>query len=44
MAEFLGKPESWVYDNAGRLALPRYRLGKHYRYRLSEVADWVAAQ
>lgn len=44
VAEFLNKPESWVYANAGPLGLPRYRLGNQWRYRLSEVADWMAAQ
>lgn len=44
VAEFLGKPESWIYDKAGPLGMPRHRLGNHYRYRLSEVANWVASQ
>lgn len=41
VAVYLNKPESWVYDNAGPLGLPRYKLGKQYRYRLSEVAAWM---
>jgi predicted DNA-binding transcriptional regulator AlpA len=43
-AEFLGKPASWVYDNADRLGIPRVRLGNQYRYRLSRVAAWAEAQ
>jgi excisionase family DNA binding protein len=41
VAVFLKKPESWVYDNAARLDLPRFKVGNHYRYRLSEVEQWV---
>lgn len=41
VAEFLGKPPSWLYNRAERLGVPRYRVGLQYRYRLSEVAAWV---
>lgn len=41
VAQYLSKPASWVHNNAARLGLPRYRMGNHYRYLLSEVAAWV---
>jgi len=41
VAEYLSRPASWVHNNAGRLGLPRYKVGNHYRYLLSEVAAWV---
>lgn len=41
VAEFLAKPESWVYNNAARVGIPRYKIGNQYRYRLSEVSAWV---
>lgn len=41
VADFLGKPVSWVHNNAARTGLPRYRIGNQWRYRLSEVARWV---
>jgi len=44
VAEFLGKPVSWIFNNAARAGLPRYKVGNHYRYRLSEVAAWVERQ
>jgi len=44
VAEYLCKPPSWVHNNAGPLGLPRYKLGNHYRYLLSEVAAWVQRQ
>lgn len=43
VATYLSKPRSWVHDNAARLGIPRYKVGNHYRYRLSEVAAWVEA-
>lgn len=44
VAEYLSKPRSWVHDNAARLGIPRYKVGNHYRYRLSEVAAWADRQ
>lgn len=44
VAEYLNKPTSWVHDNAGRMRIPRYKLGNQYRYLLSEVAEWVSAR
>ncbi|WP_157693032.1 helix-turn-helix transcriptional regulator [Pedococcus dokdonensis] len=41
VADFLGKPPSWIYNRAERLNIPRYKVGLHYRYRLSEVSAWV---
>ncbi|MER7071021.1 helix-turn-helix domain-containing protein [Terrabacter sp. NPDC000476] len=41
VANFLGKPSSWLYNNAHKLHVPRYRVGTQLRYRLSEVAAWV---
>lgn len=44
VAEFLGKPRSWVHDNQARLEIPRMKVGNQFRYRLSEVAEWVERQ
>ncbi|MCP2335787.1 helix-turn-helix domain-containing protein [Actinomadura rupiterrae] len=41
VARHLGKPVSWVHDNAERLGIPRVKLSNQYRYRLSEVDAWV---
>lgn len=40
-AAYLGKPQSWVHNNAERLGIPRYRVGNQYRFLLSEVQLWV---
>jgi excisionase family DNA binding protein len=44
VAEFIGKPMSWVYNCAGPAGIPRHKLGNHWRYRLSEVAAWLEAR
>lgn len=41
VAEYLGKPQSWVFVNAERLGMPRRRIGNQYRYRLSEIDAWM---
>jgi len=41
LAAFLKKPKSWVYDNAH--AIPHVRVGREYRFRLSEVLAWLEA-
>lgn len=44
VAEYLGRPRSWIHDNQARLDLPRVRVGKQFRYRISEIAEWVERQ
>jgi excisionase family DNA binding protein len=44
IAEFLGKPASWVHNNAGRLGMPRVRLGNQWRYRRAAVVEWLERQ
>lgn len=41
VADFLGKPQTWIHNNAARAGIPRYKVGNQYRYRLSEVSAWV---
>ncbi|MFL6240555.1 MAG: helix-turn-helix domain-containing protein [Actinomycetes bacterium] len=41
VAEHLGKPVSWVYNEAANLGIPRVKMGHQYRYRLSEVDGWM---
>ena len=44
VAEYLSKPTNWLHNNAERLGIPRRRLGRQYRYRLSEVEAWLDSQ
>lgn len=37
----LGKSRRWIYANAERLDIPRYRIGNHLRFKLSEVDHWM---
>ena len=39
LAAYLKKPKSWVYDNAHEI--PHIRVGREYRFRLSEVLAWL---
>jgi len=44
VAELLHVPTSWVYSRTRKRSLerlPGYRLGKYWRFRESEVLDWV---
>jgi predicted DNA-binding transcriptional regulator AlpA len=44
LAEWLQKPRSWLDNNAERLGIPRLRLGRGVRYRLSDVVAWLEEQ
>lgn len=39
VAEHLGRTERWVRQYAP--AMPHYRIGKEYRFKLSEVDRWI---
>lgn len=44
LAEFLNKPRGWLYDNSKALGIPCHKIGRQYRYRISEVEAWLAAR
>lgn len=44
VAQHLNKPISWIHQNADRLGIPRRRLGRHLRFRLSEIDAWLMDQ
>jgi excisionase family DNA binding protein len=39
-----GLPTSWLYSKAEQGLLPSYKLGRHIRFKPSEVAAWLEAQ
>ena len=41
LANYLGKPVSWVYDNHIRESIPSYRIGQHLRFSPAEVYAWI---
>lgn len=40
-AKHMGKPVSWLHHEAATLGIPRYKIGNQWRYRLSEVDQWI---
>ena len=47
LAEDLRVDRSWVYSRTrenGPDAMPRYKVGKYYRFKKSEVLEWLRAQ
>lgn len=47
LAELLQVPTSWVYErirNGAVNRIPGYKLGKYWRFRESEVLDWLELQ
>ena len=44
LAEYLGVPEKTIYSHTGAGAtdpFPAYRVGKHLRFKPSEIAEWL---
>lgn len=44
IAAHLGKDATWVWANAQRIGIPRVKVGNHYRYRVSQVDEWLMTQ
>jgi excisionase family DNA binding protein len=44
VADFLGVPKSWVYEQARRYGMPHRFAGRYLRFRLSEVEAWLDKQ
>jgi excisionase family DNA binding protein len=41
VAEFLGVPVSWVYEQSRRGRIPTVTLGRYRRYRRDAVEGWI---
>lgn len=41
VAELLGVPVSWVYEQSRRGRIPTVTLGRYRRYRRDAVEDWI---
>jgi excisionase family DNA binding protein len=44
VAEMLGVPKSWVYEQSRRGRIPTVTLGRYRRYRLEAVEVWIKQQ
>jgi excisionase family DNA binding protein len=42
VAERLGVPTSWVYEQSRRGRIPTVTLGRYRRYRLDSIDAWLA--
>lgn len=42
VAELLGVPASWVYEQSRRGRIPTVTLGRYRRYRRDAIEVWVA--
>ena len=43
-ATLLGKSTHWLYVNAERFQIPRYRIGGRWVYFECEIHDWFSQQ
>ena len=43
-ANLIGKSPHWLYVNAERLEIPRYRIGGRWVYLEEEITDWFNQQ
>lgn len=41
VAEHIGKAPQWLRENGARVGIPRVRLGNQWRYKISEVDQWL---
>ena len=41
VAELLGVPVSWVYEQSRRGRIPTVTLGRYRRYRREAIEDWI---
>jgi excisionase family DNA binding protein len=44
VANLLGVPKSWVYEQSRRGRIPTVTLGRYRRYRAEAIAEWVEQQ
>lgn len=41
VADLLGVPRSWVYEQSRRGAIPTVTLGRYRRYRSEAIEEWL---
>lgn len=44
VADLLGVPKSWVYEQSRRGAIPTVTLGRYRRYRREAIEEWVGTR
>jgi len=43
-AAHIGKPVSWLHNNAAQLHIPRFKIGQQYRYSVSDLDGWLTSK
>jgi len=43
-ADYLSVSKHWLYQRGKELNIPRAKVGSHYRYKISELDNFVLAQ
>jgi len=41
---YIGKPESWMYENVTKMNIPHTRLGIQYRFHPAQLDQWMLSQ
>lgn len=44
LADYLRVPQSWIYDNHQQLELPAMKIGRHLRFRTSDIEAWLESR
>jgi excisionase family DNA binding protein len=44
VAEKLGVPKSWVYEQSRRGVIPTVTLGRYRRFRAQAIEEWIEEQ
>lgn len=44
VAELLGVPKGWVYEQSRKGEIPTVELGRYRRFRREAIDDWIAEQ
>ena len=42
VAEMLGVPKSWVYEQSRKGLIPTVELGRYRRFRREAIEEWIA--
>jgi excisionase family DNA binding protein len=40
-SEYIGSSADWLVANIQKLQIPHSRLGRQYRFKLSELDEWI---
>jgi excisionase family DNA binding protein len=44
VAKYFGKSPAWVRTAISVLAIPHYKLGNQYRFKIQEIEEWLNKQ